>query len=103
MIPYEVFCMFFVGELVFLYAAFLHEDNGYWESPLFSFLSVIQCFMLAFWCFDGINVDGANWTNGWAAMFIAVIALLSLINFVDRVIDGFGKNIQINKIMERIE
>lgn len=101
MIPYEIFGMFFVADLVFLWAAFMHVDTGFWESSVFSVVSVVLSFMLAFWIFGGVSVDGVAWSNAYAAMFFGAIALLCLANFIVRTLDGFGKNIDVSRMLNR--
>ena len=103
MIPWEIFGMFLVMDLVFLYAAFLHENLGFWESPIFSGLATILSFMLALWTFSGLGVGNVTWTNGYAGMFFAMIALICIINLFVRVIDGFGKNIDVSEMLKEMD
>lgn len=101
MIPYEIFGMFFVADLVFLWAAFMHQDTGFWESSVFSAVGMILSFMLSFWIFGGVTADSVTWSNAYASMFMALIALLCLANFVIRTLDGFGKNVDVSKMLDR--
>lgn len=101
MIPVEIFGLFMMTDVVFIWAGFMHEDTGYWECAVFSAVSTILSFLLALWMFDGVSTDSASYSNGYAAMFLALLALVCLSNFVVRTLDGFGREIDISKMLDR--